>query len=68
MLTFIDVLAAAPAVGNPLIDRAYATDFPEQIGGLDAVLVDSVMRCSRHVAELRDMEQATWVQPQSVCW
>ena len=40
MLTFIDVVAPPILVGNPLIDRAYATDFPpEQIGGLDAVLV-----------------------------
>ncbi len=40
MLTFIDVVAGPILVGNPLIDRAYATDFPpEQIGGLDAVLV-----------------------------
>jgi len=32
-------LAAAASIGNPLVDRAYATDFPTPIGTLSPVLV-----------------------------
>ena len=39
-LTAVAGLSAPVSAGNPLVDRAYATDYPsEQIGGLDAVLV-----------------------------